>query len=177
MPSTSKAQQKLFGWALACKRGESTHCPVNVKKLADSMSAEELEKFASTKHEGLPDKVREAALDCVMEMTEEDVNNLLQEAEEHVDESQKISDVPPISHDNKANPPIAPNPDLPPGYPPASKKDPVAFFTPRLFKMPMHDSKHERRLMDFEEFLKRINYRTHDGILQKGHGQNLTGKG
>ena len=30
--------------------------------------------------------------------------------------------------------------------------------------------------MDFNEFLKRINYATHDDTLQKGHGINLTGK-
>lgn len=171
MPSTSKAQQKLFGWALACKRGESKHCPVNVKKLADSMSEEELEKFASTKHEGLPDKVREAALECVMEMDEQDVNDLL----ESIDESEKISDVPPISHDNKVEPPVVKNPNVPPGYVPADPKKDPTFFTPSLFKMPMGKAKDERRLMDFDEFLHRINYRTHDGILQKGHGQNLTG--
>ena len=38
-------------------------------------------------------------------------------------------------------------------------------------------AKHERRIMDFPQFLKRINYQTHDDTLQKGHGQNLTGKG
>jgi hypothetical protein len=29
--------------------------------------------------------------------------------------------------------------------------------------------------MDFNDFLKRINYATHDDTLQKGHGQNQTG--
>ena len=60
MPSTSKSQQRLFGWALACKRGEAKNCPANVKKLADSMTEDELEDFASTKHEGLPEEVKEA---------------------------------------------------------------------------------------------------------------------
>ena len=51
-------------------------------------------------------------------------------------------------------------------------------ITPSLFKMPMSkERKHDRRIMDFEKFLKAINYRTHDGVLQKGHGQNLTGRG
>ena len=45
MPSTSKTQQRLFGWALACKTGESDNCPTKVKNLADSMSEEELRKY------------------------------------------------------------------------------------------------------------------------------------
>ena len=60
MPSTSKSQQRLFGWALACKRGSSKSCPPSVKKLADSMSDEELEKYAKTSHKGLPTKVKES---------------------------------------------------------------------------------------------------------------------
>lgn len=53
-------------------------------------------------------------------------------------------------------------------------------FKPSLFKTPMHKSVHERRILDFEGFMKRLNYRTHDGqsdeTTQRGHGQNLTGK-
>ena len=50
-------------------------------------------------------------------------------------------------------------------------------FRPDLFKIPMQKAAPtERRIMDFEGFLKTINYATHDGTLQTGHGQNLTGK-
>jgi hypothetical protein len=66
------------------------------------------------------------------------------------------------------------NPAIPPGVEPASKEP---SFTPSLFKAPMGKAKHERRIMDFQKFLTVINYRTHDDTLQKGHGQNLSGKG
>ena len=55
--AVSTAQQRLMGAALAYKRGEVTDVPDSVKKVADTMSMKELEKFASTKHKGLPDKV------------------------------------------------------------------------------------------------------------------------
>jgi hypothetical protein len=165
MPSTSKSQQRLFGWALACKRGETDNCPVNVKKLADEMTEVELEKFASTSHKDLPEKVKESMFECIEYMNEED--KAILESKEPLT-LVKTVDAPPVK-----DPVIAP----PPGYPPAKKGDPYNDFTPSLFKMPGNDkSKHERRIMDYKQFLERINYRTHDGILQDGHGQNRTGK-
>ena len=71
MASTSKSQQKLFGWALACKNGDTDNCPANVKKLADTMSKAELEKYASTSHKGLPDHVEESVIECISEMDSE----------------------------------------------------------------------------------------------------------
>ena len=88
----------------------------------------------------------------------------------------KVSDKPGIV-DVKKPSPVVENPEVPPGYPESDKRKDPGFFTPSLFKRPGDDKvKKERRLMDFAEFLKRINYRTHDDTLQKGHGQNLTGK-
>jgi hypothetical protein len=59
MPAKSKSQQRAAGTALAAKRGE-----LNVSKLQgaskqmyESMSEEELEDFASTSLEGLPEEV------------------------------------------------------------------------------------------------------------------------
>jgi len=59
MPAKSKSQQRAAGAALAAKRGE-----LNVSKLQgasklmyESMSEEELEDFASTSLEGLPEEV------------------------------------------------------------------------------------------------------------------------
>lgn len=177
MPATSKTQQRLFGWALACKRGESDNCPVNVKKLADSMSDEELEKYAKTSHEGLPAKVEESIVECISEMNSDGLD-LLEKEEIKEKDPQKlpISDVP-VTKDVKTPPPVAPTPDPPPGYVHADTRKDPGFFTPSLFKRPGDKkAKSDRKVMDFGEFLKRINYRTHDGILQKGHGQNLTGK-
>jgi len=167
MPSTSKSQQKLFGWALACKRNESDDCPSNVKKLADSMSEEELEKYASTSHEDLPETVKEALAQHLID----EANEILVEA------ATKITDVPPISKDVKTPVVVDETPAPPPGYVHADKRKDPTFFTPSLFKRPGDaKAKSERRIMDFSEFLKRINYRTHDDVLQAGHGQNLTGK-
>jgi hypothetical protein len=47
-------------------------------------------------------------------------------------------------------------------------------YTPQLHKFPMSTNpKNERRVYDFKDFLKMINYKTHDSIVQKGNGQNL----
>lgn len=59
--AVSKAQQRIFALALQHKRGE---LPVDqqtdsVKKIAKSMSLKSLEKYASTKHDNIPNKVDE----------------------------------------------------------------------------------------------------------------------
>lgn len=163
MPSTSISQQRLFGWALSCKRGESSDCPKSIKNLADSMSEDELEKYAKTSHEGLPHRVKESAAECIENMDVEDLDVL--------DEKQTYGEM----EDVKVPPPVTKEPMIYPGFLPApKKKEPLI---PDLFKLPMSKvQKHERRLMDFDDFLKRIVYRTHDATLQAGHGQNLTGK-
>jgi len=151
MPSTSKAQQRLMGQAYAIKKGDLKAEDLNpeykdeILKLVDSMTLKQLEDYASTSHEGLPNKVDES--------------------------KQEYAN----TDDVKTPPVIDKNPPLPAGYPAAGNKPSI---TPSLFKMPMSkEKKHDRRIMDFNEFLVRINYRTHDDTLQKGHGQNLTGKG
>jgi hypothetical protein len=45
MPSTSRKQQRLFGLALAYKRGLKTDVSNDVKRLADSMTEEQLKHF------------------------------------------------------------------------------------------------------------------------------------
>lgn len=54
--AVSEQQQKIFGLALAVKRGEVSRSKVNEKvlEIADSMSEAEIRKFASTKHKGIP---------------------------------------------------------------------------------------------------------------------------
>jgi hypothetical protein len=58
MPSTSKAQQKAAGAALAAKRGEEPKSSLKgaSKQMEESMSEKQLEEFASTKRKGLPNK-------------------------------------------------------------------------------------------------------------------------
>lgn len=61
MPAKSKAQQQAAGAALSAKRGETKVGDLQgaSKEMYDSMSEEELEDFASTDREGLPDHVDE----------------------------------------------------------------------------------------------------------------------
>jgi len=59
MPAKSKAQQKAAGAALSAKRGETKVSDLQgaAKQMYDSMSEDELEDFAATDREGLPDKI------------------------------------------------------------------------------------------------------------------------
>jgi hypothetical protein len=56
----SKQQQKFMGLALSVKRGDTPKGEVSkdVKDVAKKMSEKDLEDFASTKHKGLPKKVK-----------------------------------------------------------------------------------------------------------------------
>ena len=59
MPAQSKAQQRAAGAALSAKRGETKVDDLQgaSKEMYDSMSEAELEDFASTELDGLPDHV------------------------------------------------------------------------------------------------------------------------
>jgi hypothetical protein len=59
MPAKSKAQQKAAGAALSAKRGETKKSELKgaSKEMYESMSEKQLEEFAETKREGLPNKV------------------------------------------------------------------------------------------------------------------------
>ncbi|MFN3526718.1 MAG: DUF3008 family protein [Paracoccus sp. (in: a-proteobacteria)] len=59
MPARSKAQQRAAGAALSAKRGETKVSDLKgaSKEMYDSMTEAELEDFASTDHDGLPDQV------------------------------------------------------------------------------------------------------------------------
>lgn len=58
MPAQSKAQQKAAGAALAAKRGEIRKSDLQGAsvEMYESMSEEQLEDFAGTKRENLPDR-------------------------------------------------------------------------------------------------------------------------
>jgi hypothetical protein len=58
MPAKSKAQQRFFGVVKSMQQGD-TPKKGEAGKAAKSMSKKEVEKYASTKHKGLPDKVKE----------------------------------------------------------------------------------------------------------------------
>lgn len=65
MPSTSKAQQRLMGIAYAVKKGDielsevDTEYRDKVQELVSDMTLKQLKDFASTPHDGLPNKIEE----------------------------------------------------------------------------------------------------------------------
>jgi hypothetical protein len=58
MPATSQAQQKAAGAALSAKRGETKVSELKgaSRQMYESMSEKELEEFASTDRNGLPER-------------------------------------------------------------------------------------------------------------------------
>ena len=59
MPSQSKAQQRFMGMVHSAQKGDMENPSPEVQKAADSMSDKDAKDFASTKHDGLPDHVKE----------------------------------------------------------------------------------------------------------------------
>ena len=57
MPSSSKAQQRFFGVVKAMQKGDIPK-KGGAGKIAKSMSKKDVDDFASTKHKGLPNKVK-----------------------------------------------------------------------------------------------------------------------
>jgi hypothetical protein len=62
MPAQSKAQQRAAGAALSAKRGDTKVGDLQgaSKDMYDSMTEEELEDYASTELDGLPEHVDDA---------------------------------------------------------------------------------------------------------------------
>ena len=81
MPAQSQQQQKLFGLALAVKRGEVSPSEVSdeVKDIVDRMSEKDIEDFAGTSHKGLPKKVEQQMREMVREIMRERVISELNE--------------------------------------------------------------------------------------------------
>jgi len=75
MPSVSQQQQKLFGLALAVKRGEvpRSEASQDILDIVDSMSEKDIEDFASTKHAGLPKQVEEKLREMARNMMRESI--------------------------------------------------------------------------------------------------------
>lgn len=77
MPAKSKAQQRLFGMALAVRKGELKRNEVN-KEVLDivdgKMTDKEIEDFAATKHDGLKKYVKENIMKDLKEFLNESLN-------------------------------------------------------------------------------------------------------
>ena len=54
--SVSKSQQRLFGMVHAYQKGKLKNAPEEVKKIAKGIKKSDAKDFASTKHEGLPER-------------------------------------------------------------------------------------------------------------------------
>lgn len=61
MPAKSKAQQKAAGAALSAKRGQTKKSALKgaSRAMVESMSEDQLEELAATKHEGKPEHVED----------------------------------------------------------------------------------------------------------------------
>ena len=64
MPAVSKAQQRFMGMVHAADKGETPASP-EVAKVSKNMDDKAAKDFASTKHKGLPDHVRETIKEIV----------------------------------------------------------------------------------------------------------------
>ena len=64
MPATSKAQQRLMGLVKAVQAGDVPKGKVTkkIRQLAKSMKEKDVDKYAGTKHKGLPNKVKSESL-------------------------------------------------------------------------------------------------------------------
>ena len=69
MPASSKQQQKFMGMVHALQKGDMkpSDASASVKKAAQSMSDKDSKDFASTKHKGLPKKVKQEILNKLKE--------------------------------------------------------------------------------------------------------------
>ena len=56
MPSRSRSQQRLFGYIHAVQKGEAKNAPAKIKSMAQRVDPQDAKDFASTSHEGLPEK-------------------------------------------------------------------------------------------------------------------------
>lgn len=63
MPAKSKKQQRFFGMVHARQKGKDVGGR-DVEKVAKDIDPEDAEDFASTKHKGLPEKVKEKKDEC-----------------------------------------------------------------------------------------------------------------
>ena len=81
MPAKSKQQQKFFGVVKAMQKGDIPK-KGEAGEVADDMSKKEVDKYASTKHKGLPKKVKQETMkkSRLKEIIREEFFKVLEEA-------------------------------------------------------------------------------------------------
>jgi len=60
MPALSKKQQRFFGIVRAIQKGEMAPTSPETAKAAETMKKSDVKDFASTEHEGLPEKKKKS---------------------------------------------------------------------------------------------------------------------
>ena len=68
MPAKSKAQQRFMGMVHAVQKGDMEAPSPEVAKVAADMDDKSAKDFASTKHKGLPNKVKSESIDKLKEI-------------------------------------------------------------------------------------------------------------
>lgn len=92
-----------MGLVLAYKRGEIPASKVskNVKQVADAMSEKELEKFAGTKHKGLPKKVK-SEMNMPIQELRKIINTVISDVmNENVDQDKEQKEEPKMTAEEK----------------------------------------------------------------------------
>ena len=86
----SKSQQRFMGMVYAYKKGEMPNASDEVKKAAEGMSKKDAEKYASTKHAKLPEKVEEKLDKKDIPFLKDLAGKLSDGAKKHKKQSEKI---------------------------------------------------------------------------------------
>ena len=86
----SKSQQRFMGMVYAYKKGDMPNASDEVKKAAEGMSKKDAEKYASTKHAKLPEKVEEKLDKKDIPFLKDLAGKLSDGAKKHKQQSEKI---------------------------------------------------------------------------------------
>jgi len=74
LPAKSKSQQRLFGMVHAYQKGELTDVSPTIKKISKHISNKDANDLASTKHKGLPKRVKKSKKESLICKFENFVN-------------------------------------------------------------------------------------------------------
>ena len=72
MPAKSKSQQRFFGVVKAMQKGDIPK-KGDAGKAAKSMTKKDVDDFASTKHKGKPEKVKQEELEKLKEIIRQEI--------------------------------------------------------------------------------------------------------
>ena len=76
MPAKSKAQQRFMGMVHSYNKGDTKDAPDSVKDVAKSMTKKSAKDFASTKHKGKPEHVKE---NVTVKITRNEIKEMVRE--------------------------------------------------------------------------------------------------